>query len=150
MGTDRFRVAQIDHVELFVPDRYKAARWYDDVLGLEILTEYEGWAVDGGPLMISSDGGSTKLALFVGEPRGSREPVGHYLVAFRTDGAGFLAFLDRLESLQLQNHRGELVTHGMAVDHDQAFSIYFNDPSGNRCEVTTYHDDYVRDGLSTD
>ena len=25
-----FKVEQIDHVELFVPDRYAAARWYEE------------------------------------------------------------------------------------------------------------------------
>ena len=35
-----FRALQIDHVELFVPDRYEAAGWYQRVLGLEILVEY--------------------------------------------------------------------------------------------------------------
>ena len=29
-----FTVLQIDHVELFVPDRYEAARWYERTLGL--------------------------------------------------------------------------------------------------------------------
>ena len=31
----RFRVDQIDHVEVFVPDRREAARWYAETLGLE-------------------------------------------------------------------------------------------------------------------
>jgi catechol-2,3-dioxygenase len=35
------RVTQIDHVELEVPDRYAAARWYQTVLGFEICREYE-------------------------------------------------------------------------------------------------------------
>ncbi|HET9376837.1 MAG TPA: hypothetical protein VFO40_17825 [Chthoniobacterales bacterium] len=30
------RVSQIDHVELEVPNRYEAARWYHAVLGFEI------------------------------------------------------------------------------------------------------------------
>ena len=55
----KFEVQQIDHVELFVPDRYEAARWYQEVLGHEIIPEFEFWAEDeNGPLMISSNGGS--------------------------------------------------------------------------------------------
>ena len=51
-----FRVSQIDHVEMFVPDRYLAAAWYQDVLGLTVLREDGDWANDRhGPLMISSD-----------------------------------------------------------------------------------------------
>ena len=68
------RVSQIDHVEMFVPDRYAAATWCQQLLGLAVLRDYEDWAKDRhGPLMISSDDGNTKLALFEGEPQGSRD-----------------------------------------------------------------------------
>ncbi len=74
-----FHVLQIDHVELFVPDRHEAAGWYQRVLGLAVLPEYQEWATDqGGPLMISSDDGNTKLALFEGQPQSS-DPYGHRL-----------------------------------------------------------------------
>jgi catechol 2,3-dioxygenase-like lactoylglutathione lyase family enzyme len=86
-----FRVDQIDHVELFVPDRHEAAAWYQRVLGLNIVAEYEHWAADPrGPLMISSDGGHTKLALFQGTPQGSRETAGFHLVAFRVGAVNFV------------------------------------------------------------
>ena len=79
-----FRVAQIDHVELFVPDRHAAAAWYSEVLGLAPLPGAEKWAADpGGPLMISPDGGRTKLALFQGNPQGNRPTAGFHRVAFR-------------------------------------------------------------------
>ena len=56
-SSDRFRVSQIDHVEMFVPDRGEAARWYAEVLGLAVVPGYDDWASDPqGPLMISSDG----------------------------------------------------------------------------------------------
>ena len=130
---------KIDHIELFVPDRYEAAKWYQRVLGLEIVPQYEHWASDPrGPLMISSDGGDTKLALFQGTPQGSRETAGFHLVAFRLDAEGFMRFLDRLDSLDLLNHRGQQVTAALVSDHDAAWSIYFNDPYGHRLEVTTY------------
>jgi len=57
MSDTSFRVDQLDHVELLVPDRYEAARWYERVLGLAIVSDYEYWAQDpNGPLMISPDG----------------------------------------------------------------------------------------------
>ena len=140
-----FRVEQVDHVEMFVPDRHEAARWYRRVLGWRIVPEYEHWAdYPQGPLMISSDGGNTKLALFTGTSQGERPTVGFHLVAFRVDGAGFLAFLDRLESLALIDHRGREVARALAVDHGAAFSIYFNDPWGHRFEITTYDHEMVR------
>ena len=141
-----FSVQQIDHVELFVPDQYEAAVWYEKVFGLQILREFEHWAASG-PLMMSTTNGGTKLAIFKGEPPGNRAPVGWHRVAFRVDGAGFIAFLDRLDSLELENHRGETLTRDHAVDHDQAWSIYFNDPYGHRFEITTYDYDYVKERL---
>src|SRR6266436_3877906 len=90
-----FRVQQIDHVEMFVPDRYEAARWYERVLGLQIIREYEFWAEEGGPLMIAA--GTTKLALFEGEPRGARPTAGFHRVAFSVDGASFVEFCRQLD-----------------------------------------------------
>jgi catechol 2,3-dioxygenase-like lactoylglutathione lyase family enzyme len=134
-----FRVDQIDHVELFVPDRHQAAEWYQRVLGLKVLPEYTSWAEDPeGPLMISSDDGSTKLALFQGAPQGLRETAGFHLVAFRVGAVGFGGFLDRLPDLALTNHRGERVTAESVRDHRAAYSIYFSDPFGHRLELTTY------------
>lgn len=144
-----FKVQQVDHVEVFVPSRRTAARWYGEILGLSVVERYEHWAADpGGPLMLSSDGGNTKLALFRGEPRGRRPVDGQYLVAFRVDGVGFGAFLERLEDHPVFDNRGRQQTRADAKDHGQAFSIYFNDPYGNRYEVTTYDHDQVREILS--
>ena len=133
-----FKVLQIDHVELFVPDRYEAARWYERVLGLRIVPECEAWATDGGPLMISSDEGSTKLALFEGNPDACSQAGAFRRVAFRVSGDGFAEFLRRLKDLQLVDSRSRAVTHDSVVDHQQAYSIYFNDPWMHQLEVTTY------------
>jgi catechol 2,3-dioxygenase-like lactoylglutathione lyase family enzyme len=127
-----FKVLQIDHVELFVPDRYEAASWYERVLGLHIVPECEPWAVGGGPLMISSDGGSTKLALFEGAPVATSQTAAFRRVAFRVTAAGFAEFLTR---------NPDLVTKDAVVDHQQAYSVYFNDPWGHQLEVTTYEYD---------
>ncbi len=144
-----FSVQHIDHVELFVPDRYKAAGWYRDTLGLQVLTEYEHWAKDeGGPLMISSDGGSTKLALFQGHAKSSDKTSWYRRVAFRVDGQDFVEFLKRLESHPVFADNGKKMTSKDAVDHAKAFSIYFCDPYGHPLEVTTYDYDYVSRQLS--
>jgi catechol 2,3-dioxygenase-like lactoylglutathione lyase family enzyme len=136
-----FRVAQIDHVELFVPDRHSAAAWYSEVLGLTPLSGAEKWAADPrGPLMISPDGGGTKLALFQGEPQGDRPTAGFHRVAFRVSGADFLTFLNRAEQLDL----GEGPLSVRVMDHESAFSAYFTDPYGHHLEVTTYDHQVVR------
>jgi catechol 2,3-dioxygenase-like lactoylglutathione lyase family enzyme len=148
MRESGFRVQQIDHVELFVPARLEAARWYREVLGLEVVEAYEHWAENpGGPLMISPDGGSTKLALFRGEPQASRETAGFHRVAFRVDGETFLGFLSRLVGIDVFDHTGTRVLSSSAVDHGESFSLYFSDPWGHRLEVTTYDSAEIRDRM---
>src|SRR5205809_687185 len=121
------RVQQIDHVELFVPDRHEAARWYEQTLGLRIVPELEFWANDpGGPLMIAA--GTTRLALFTGAPRSEG---GFRRVAFLVDGAAFLEFCRRLGGV------------GKVIDQEKSWSIYFADPWGHRMEITTYDYDHV-------
>ncbi len=141
-----FKVDQIDHVELFVPDRFEAAKWYEKVLGLSIVERYKHWSEHPkGPLMVSSDDGSTKLALFTGTPQGTRETAGYHLVAFRVSGENFIRFLQRCDDeLELINHNAEKLHSKLFSDHGQAFSIYFNDPFGHRLEITTYDHEFVR------
>lgn len=133
---DAIRVLQIDHVELYVPDRHEAAEWYRRVLGLHIVPEFEVWAADpGGPLMMATAGGDTKLALFQGEPQGSRPTAGFHRVAFRVDADAFIGFVRHLEE-QGQDHR--------VADHRLAWSVYFSDPYGHRLEVTSYEHEAIR------
>ena len=140
---DGFKVAQIDHVHLFVSDRHEAAAWYERILGFKIARDFEVWAVPGGPLLISPDNGNTKLALFeskrVDEP--NTEPK--KTVAFRTNGEGFCRFLERLAHYPVFDESGKSVSTLEVVDHDLAFSVYFNDSAGNSLELTTYDCDTV-------
>lgn len=142
-----FKVLQIDHVELFVPDRYEAAGWYERVLGLQVVKECEDWARDGGPLMISSDGGRTKLALFEGRPTSAADTAAFRRVAFSVTGEQFLEFLRRIPDLQLNDSRGGVVADTASVDHEMSFSIYFNDPFGHQLEVTSYDHSLIRAAL---
>jgi catechol 2,3-dioxygenase-like lactoylglutathione lyase family enzyme len=144
-----FKVLQIDHVEFFVPDQYEAAKWYERVLGLQVVGRVEHWAKDGGPLMISSDGGSTMLALFKGEPVPSPQTAAFRRVAFRVTGAGFKEFLGRLADLGLTDSKNQRLTPQSVVDHQKAYSIYFGDPYGHLLEVTTYDYREVSGWLAT-
>ena len=131
----------MDHVELFVPDRSQAAAWYARVLACRPVPGTEQWATrPQGPLMLSPDGGRTKLALFVGEPQGSRPTAGFHRVAFRLGGQEWLAFVARLAELGLEEGAGA----ARVVDHAGAWSVYFTDPFGHHLEVTTYDADLVR------
>jgi catechol 2,3-dioxygenase-like lactoylglutathione lyase family enzyme len=139
----------IDHVELFVPDRHEAAGWYQRILGLQIVAEYQEWAADrGGPLMLSADDGNTKLALFEGPPQASRPTAGFHRVAFRVNASDFVDFLQRLPDRPLKDHQDRPVTSDSVVDHDKAYSLYFSDPYGHRLELTTYEYEATRAALS--
>lgn len=138
-GSSKFQVDQIDHVELYVPDRHRAAKWYFDVLGLVPLPEYEQWANDPhGPLMIGTIKGNTKLALFQGEPSGSQAGIGFHLVAFRVESDSFVQFVAALPELKLKDPRNRMVDLESVADHQRAFSLYFCDPYGHHLELTTY------------
>jgi catechol 2,3-dioxygenase-like lactoylglutathione lyase family enzyme len=137
----------LDHVELFVPDRTQAAEWYGRVLGCRPVPGTEEWASHPqGPLMVSPDGGRTKLALFAGEPQGSRSTAGFHRVAFRLSGAEWLAFLARLPEHDLRE--GDRTAR--VVDHGGAWSVYFTDPFGHHLEVTTYEAEVVRQARGAD
>jgi len=150
MSQNKVKVTQIDHVELYVPDRHEAAKWYERVLGLHVVPEFEEWAVHpGGPLMIATESGDTKLALFAGAAGTERKTGGWHRVAFRVDGAAFVELLTQIDEIGLTNHEGRPVTKDDSVDHGKAFSVYFCDPYGHRLEVTTYEHDFVRKKLQS-
>lgn len=142
-----FRVQQIDHVELIVPDQYAAAEWYKTVFGLEIIPEFEFWATDG-PLMLTTADAGTKLAVFKGDP--PQQVTGFVTLAFRVDAEGFMQFRDRVEELNLANHKGiQLTRENAAIDHGLAWSIYLLDPWNYPFEITTYDYDAVKSQLTT-
>jgi catechol 2,3-dioxygenase-like lactoylglutathione lyase family enzyme len=147
MNKTDFKVEQIDHVHVYVSDQCEAAKWYESVLGLEIIKEYEDWAADGGPLTISSDGGGTSLALFKRVPLNNSEIDRSKTVAFRVGGEGFITFLKSLPNNQVKDQSGKIITGSDIVDHDRSFSIYFCDPYGNPYELTTYDYKYVQDHI---
>ena len=130
---------KIDHIELFVPDRYEAAEWYSKVLEFQIIKEFSGWADESGPLMISNDGGSTKIALFEGKPQGKDDVKGFIRLAFRVDAVEFIEFIN-----SSGNWRDTPLTEKEIKDHYKAISVYFSDPYGNLLEITTYDYDAAK------
>jgi catechol 2,3-dioxygenase-like lactoylglutathione lyase family enzyme len=125
-----FRVDQIDHVELLVRDPEASARWYAEILGLREVRRWEG-----GPIMIGA--GLSQLALFQA-PASAEEPVSAdaptprrwRLVAWKTTRSGFEAAQQLLFRLGIP-FRGP-------IDHEVAWSIYFEDPDGHPLELTYY------------
>ncbi len=114
---------RVDHVHVFVSDRLRAETWYRDVLDLRREPWLEVWATAKGPLKLTNSSGSIRLALFEAPPQPSRSTI-----ALRVDGARFLSWLARIESA--------LERRLDVVDHDLAWSIYFDDPFANPYEIT--------------
>lgn len=137
------RGAELDHVHVYVPDRARAATWYRDVLGLAVVVEHAHWAVDGGPLTVSGDGGKSGVALFEGAAPSS-DGEKRRVIALRAAGEVFLEFVAGVERLALVDRHGAAVRAADVVDHGESFSIYFSDPWGNPFEVTTYDAELIR------
>lgn len=138
------KARRIDHVHVEVRDRDAAAGWYRRVLGLERHAGLAGWADDPmGPLILSAGDGEPALSLF---RRGCAPASRDTTIAFRYSGADFLRFIAALPELRLNHDTGRLLTAADIEDHGLSWSFYFNDPDGNRIEVTCYDYDMVAAG----
>ena len=134
-----FSVDDIDHIEVFVRDRIKAAKWYEHVFGLIPITELGIWSKIG-PLFIGNKDRSVKIALI----NGTKENDGSInRMAFRASGEKFVDFINRLDSMDVFYLKHKTAKEDL-VDHDISYSIYFDDPDGNKLEVTCYDYDFVR------
>jgi catechol-2,3-dioxygenase len=141
-----FKMGTLDHMHVMVPNRYEAARWYQENLGFEIIKEFEFWAKeDSGPLYISADGGRSALSLF--EPNRYVNFKVETSVAFRVDAEAFLTFARSLNTLKLKGERGNPLTVSSVVDHNVCYAFYFQDPYGNQFELDCYECDRIREEL---
>jgi catechol 2,3-dioxygenase-like lactoylglutathione lyase family enzyme len=123
---------KFDHYELYVPDQLRASDWYRQSLGFEILQQHYHWYEEGGSLMISNDSGRTMLALFAGPSQADQPVAGFIRAAFRVSDGEFIGFM-----CSSGDWRDSPLDASNIQDHDQSISIYFEDPWGNRLEVTT-------------
>lgn len=150
MVDQSYQMQRIDHIEVNVPDRYEAAKWYEKVFGFKILQHpvFE-WAVNlpNGPLFIGSEDWAVKVSLFEGEPQGQHPFIGFNRACFSLTGTDFLSFLDHMDALELYDEKGTRMTRNHLADHRFAWAVYFSDPYGNRYELTTYDYQQVADQL---
>jgi len=139
-----FSIEAIDHIEMFVSDRDEATKWYEKIFGLKPIKELDVWTKIG-PLFIGTEDRSVTLALI----NGKKDIDGSInRMAFRTSGDKFIDFLNRVEEMELFFLK-EKVTKEKVVDHDLSYSIYFDDPDGNKLELTCYDYDYLKSKIKS-
>ena len=139
-----FSIEDIDHIEMIVSDREKAAKWYEEIFGLKPIKELDVWTKIG-PLFIGTEDRSVTLALM----NGKKDNDGSInRMAFRTTGEKFMNFLERVDDMKLFFLQ-EKVTKEQVVDHDLSYSIYFDDPDGNKLELTCYDHDYLKSKIKS-
>ena len=133
------KIADIDHVEVFVKNRAEAARWYEEIFGLSPIQELDTWAKIG-PLFIGNKDGTVKIALI----DGTKDSDGSInRVAFSASGEDFVDFVNNLDDARVYFLKRRVAKNDL-VDHDLSYSIYFDDPDGNKLELTCYEYDYVK------
>ena len=143
MLTD-FSIDDIDHIEMFVTNREKAAKWYGEIFGLKPIKELEMWSKIG-PLFVGNRDRSVTLAIM----NGKKENDGSInRMAFRTTGEKFIDFLNQIDDLNLFFSK-EKVTKEQVVDHDLSYSLYFDDPDGNKLELTCYDHDFLKSKIQS-
>lgn len=145
--TSRFRMGRLDHVHIRVPNRADAAAWYATHLGFEPVAEFDFWAtgIEGGPLQISADGGTTTLALFEASDR-SPMVANSTGVAFSVDANVFLGFARALPG-EIKRPDGEPLRASDVIDFDLCWAFDFTDPWGNLYELNCYDYDRVKADL---
>lgn len=116
------KITKIDHIHVYVESIELAERWYQEVLGFSRDDSLYFWFEQGGPLVIRNHGAS--LSLF---PRKNQHP-GH-TVALAVEAAEFLSFVFALKAKSIPF---------TVCDHDVSMSVYFNDLSDNKIELTSY------------
>ena len=128
-NTKRPTLSGIDHCHLNVANLSNAVKWYQRVLGFNIVPELAFWDEKGkGPLTLEDACSTTRLALFEGEGRSKG-------IAFSATGDQFIQWLAHFEQLAIKT---------IVADHGVTFSMYFKDESGNSHEITSHDYDYIK------
>ena len=139
-----FSIEAIDHIEIYVEDQAKAAKWYDEIFGFKIIKELEFWSKNnGGPLFVGNLNNNIKIALF----QGNKDNNGSIRrIAFRVSGKHFLLFLNSLSTIPVFS-LGKKLEKQSVIDHEISYSIYFNDLDGNKLELTSYDYEFLHSKL---
>ncbi|HLZ97361.1 MAG TPA: VOC family protein [Steroidobacteraceae bacterium] len=123
------KVKRVAHVVLFVRDPEASARWYGDVLGMQVSAR----AIEGpykGGVFLTFGERDHDIALF---PTTDNSPRGREFehIGFEVDCDGDMTRLRRLYGSMLRHQ----VKINEILDHGVSTGIYFFDPDGHQLEV---------------
>ena len=119
------------HISLFVSDPEISAKWYADILGMQVSARSKDW------IMMTFGAKHHDIALIRAVPGAKQGGLG--LQHYGLEIAGDINTLRQLYGMLL-NKGVEVVK---MTDHLVGTGVYFNDPDGNRLEffLETDHDD---------
>ena len=133
------QLRKIGHVVLNVGDLEKCARFYQDVLGLEVSDVYKDDLRPGGVVFMRVNADHHGIALFGGAPKLDKSALNHFALEVATPDEVFRA-------------RAWLREHGVPIDFEGRrragcqLAIEFRDPEGNNVEIYWGIDQIGSDG----
>ncbi len=130
------RIRHVGHVVLYASDPEASAEGYCDLLGMEIVTRFEGLP----GVFLSFGTRDHDIALFKAPGGGAFRNAELQHVAFELDGG-----LDDLKRFHARLVERD-VTIEAVVDHGVSYGVYFRDPDGHRLEV--FYQRVPNDGAS--
>jgi catechol 2,3-dioxygenase-like lactoylglutathione lyase family enzyme len=128
------KLDRIIETALYVDDLDRAARFYEEVLGLAVMTSdarFRAYDVGGQSVLLLFQRGATLATVHL--PGGTIPPH---------DGHGPLHMAFAIPAVELPRWESRLRDHGVAIEGRTAWSrggasIYFRDPDGHLLELAT-------------
>ena len=123
------KVKRVAHVVLYVRDPEGSARWYGEVLGMQVTARVAEGPYKGG-IFLTFGEHDHDIALF---PATEESPRGKEFehIGFQVDCDNGVDSLRRLYGWMIQKN----VRINEVLDHGVSTGIYFFDPDGNQLEV---------------
>jgi len=134
-----FQLRKIGHVVLNVRDLEACARFYQDLLGLEVSDVYKDDLRPGGVVFMRVNADHHGIALFGGALKMDKSSLNHFALEVATPDEVFRA-------------REWLRKHGVKIDYEGRrragcqLAIEFRDPEGNNVEIYWGIDQIGSDG----
>ena len=123
------KVRRIAHVVLYVSDPESSARWYGQVLGMQISARVPDGPYRGG-VFLSFGQQDHDIALFPSASTAARGKEFEH-IGLEVDCDGDIDHLRRLYGVMLRHD----VKINEVLDHGVSIGIYFFDPDGHQLEV---------------